>query len=104
MPRAEVLVGLRDLVRGRARGAHDRERRALRPFEDDRGEPFASLRNVGRSDARRHGARACGSASPIGGPSGTGERIIDLSHEAAKELGVLKAGVTRVKLTILSPQ
>lgn len=35
------------------------------------------------------------------GPFGHQERIIDLSHEAAKELGILKAGVTRVKVTIL---
>jgi rare lipoprotein A len=35
------------------------------------------------------------------GPFGHEERIIDLSHEAAKELGILKRGVTRVKVTIL---
>ena len=35
------------------------------------------------------------------GPFGHEERIIDLSHEAAKELGILKAGVTRVKVTVL---
>ena len=35
------------------------------------------------------------------GPFGHEERIIDLSHEAAKELGILKTGVTRVKVTIL---
>jgi len=35
------------------------------------------------------------------GPFGHQERIIDLSHEAAKELGILKAGVTRVKVTVL---
>jgi rare lipoprotein A len=35
------------------------------------------------------------------GPFGHEERIIDLSHEAAKELGILKTGVARVKVTIL---
>jgi rare lipoprotein A len=35
------------------------------------------------------------------GPWGHQERIIDLSHEAAKELGMLKTGMTRVKLTVL---
>ena len=35
------------------------------------------------------------------GPFGHEERIIDLSHAAAKELGILKRGVTRVKVTIL---
>ncbi len=35
------------------------------------------------------------------GPFGHQERIIDLSHEAAKELGMLKTGVARVKLTVL---
>jgi rare lipoprotein A len=35
------------------------------------------------------------------GPFGHQERIIDLSHEAAKELGMLKTGVARVKVTIL---
>lgn len=38
------------------------------------------------------------------GPFGHEERIIDLSHEAAKELGILKAGVTRVKVTVLEGQ
>jgi rare lipoprotein A len=35
------------------------------------------------------------------GPFGHEERIIDLSRAAAKELGIIKAGVTRVKVTIL---
>jgi rare lipoprotein A len=35
------------------------------------------------------------------GPWGHQERIIDLSHEAAKELGMLKTGMMRVKVTIL---
>jgi rare lipoprotein A len=35
------------------------------------------------------------------GPFGHEERIIDLSHAAAKELGILKHGVTRVKVTVL---
>jgi peptidoglycan lytic transglycosylase len=34
------------------------------------------------------------------GPFGHEERIIDLSREAVKELGMLKTGVARVKLTI----
>ncbi len=35
------------------------------------------------------------------GPFGHKERIIDLSRAAAKELGMLKTGVARVKVTIL---
>jgi rare lipoprotein A len=35
------------------------------------------------------------------GPFGHKERIIDLSREAAKELGILKQGPTRVKITVL---
>jgi rare lipoprotein A len=35
------------------------------------------------------------------GPFGHEERIIDLSRAAAKELGMLKTGVARVKVTIL---
>jgi rare lipoprotein A len=35
------------------------------------------------------------------GPFGHKERIIDLSREAAKELGILKQGPTRVKVTVL---
>ena len=37
------------------------------------------------------------------GPFGHAERIIDLSHAAAKQLGILKTGVIRVKITILPP-
>jgi rare lipoprotein A len=35
------------------------------------------------------------------GPFGHPERIIDLSHAAAKQLGILKTGVIKVKVTIL---
>jgi rare lipoprotein A len=35
------------------------------------------------------------------GPFGHKERIIDLSREAARELGILKNGPTRVKVTVL---
>ncbi|HEX4445372.1 MAG TPA: septal ring lytic transglycosylase RlpA family protein [Polyangiaceae bacterium] len=35
------------------------------------------------------------------GPFGHKERIIDLSREAARELGMLKTGVAQVKVTIL---
>src|SRR5277367_4711927 len=35
------------------------------------------------------------------GPFGHEERIIDLSRAAAKELGMLKTGVARVKVTVL---
>jgi rare lipoprotein A len=37
------------------------------------------------------------------GPFGHAERIIDLSHAAAKQLGILKTGVIRVKVTVLPP-
>jgi rare lipoprotein A len=36
------------------------------------------------------------------GPWGHEERVIDLSRAAAKELGMLKTGVARVKLTVVA--
>ena len=36
------------------------------------------------------------------GPFGRRQRIIDVSHEAAKRLDMVRAGVVKIRLTILS--
>ena len=38
------------------------------------------------------------------GPFGHKERIIDLSREAARQLGMLRTGVTQVKITVLESE
>lgn len=59
--------------------------------------PFGTLVDVTRVDT----GRSVRVRITDRGPFGHKERIIDLSREAAKELGILKNGPTRVKITVL---
>ena len=99
-PRSEVLDRLRHLVRRRARRAHARRAASAsirsKMTAAHRSLPFGTWVDVTRVDTGPDRARAHHRSRA---PFGHQERIIDLSHEAAKELGILKAGVTRVKVT-----
>jgi rare lipoprotein A len=99
-PRNEVLLGYATWY-GAALAGH--RTASGEPFDPSkmtaahRSLPFGTWVDVTRVDTGQTVRVRITDRGPFGHP----ERIIDLSHEAAKELGVLKAGVTRVKVTIL---
>jgi peptidoglycan lytic transglycosylase len=103
MPRAEVLVGYATWYGAALAGRTTASGERFDPSKmtaAHRSLPFGTWVDVTRVDTGQSVRVRITDRGPFGHP----ERIIDLSHEAAKELGVLKAGVTRVKVTIVPPQ
>jgi rare lipoprotein A len=60
--------------------------------------PFGTMVEVKRSDGRRVVVRI-NDRGPFGDP----DRIIDLSHRAAQDLGILREGTARVEVRVVAP-